>query len=503
VLALVTACSVEALSPEGDPGNTPGDVVARAEGALLTGWDPIAPDNAGKIMLTALAGHPLYADVVWVGYSDGSLFRTNDARSTRPTWVRVDEGDYPGYSLPDRAITSILVNEDNATVYVTFKGSNHEHNLWKTRVGTRWFPLAALPQTGTVYNVFQNPDDERHIFVHDESNNVFCSRNGETGFSREGCTWSKLTPADPSAQITTIARDSGRPERVNVGFSNGELYETFDARVATPSWMRKDLAYGRYKQLPAGPITHISAADYEGSRCLLARAYGPSIYCGGGAPNGFFAARQDGLPGFPFVGLVKHPSTFQLFALTRYSGSVATDARGEWTLNDRVLRVEYRDGDHGDSLNNHIKPHLRIVNDGDASVPLAELSVRYWYGIDEPASTQFTRREQLWLDYAAVGQSQVNGALAVTSVGGPAFPADSRDHNITVSFAVTSGSLLPHANGGELQFRFNKETWGNYDETQDYSYDATKTSYAPHLFVALYRNGRLIWGHDPYYSRNE
>ena len=39
--------------------------------------------------------------------------------------------------------------------------------------------------------------------------------------------------------------------------------------------------------------------------------------------------------------------------------------------------------------------------------------------------------------------------------------------------------------------------WTNYTQTNDYSFDATKTSYADWTKVTLYRNGVLVWGVEP------
>jgi hypothetical protein len=43
----------------------------------------------------------------------------------------------------------------------------------------------------------------------------------------------------------------------------------------------------------------------------------------------------------------------------------------------------------------------------------------------------------------------------------------------------------------------NKNDWSNYDETNDYSFDATKTAFSDWNRVTLYRNGVLVWGIEP------
>ena len=59
------------------------------------------------------------------------------------------------------------------------------------------------------------------------------------------------------------------------------------------------------------------------------------------------------------------------------------------------------------------------------------------------------------------------------------------------------GSLAAGQTGGEIQGRFNKDNWTNYDEANDWSYDPTKLAFADWDRVTLYRNGVLVWGTEP------
>src|SRR4029450_14076334 len=45
------------------------------------------------------------------------------------------------------------------------------------------------------------------------------------------------------------------------------------------------------------------------------------------------------------------------------------------------LRVQYRVPSVAVS-DNHVRPHLRIVNGTGSAVPLSELTMRYWYTVD-------------------------------------------------------------------------------------------------------------------------
>lgn len=46
------------------------------------------------------------------------------------------------------------------------------------------------------------------------------------------------------------------------------------------------------------------------------------------------------------------------------------------------LRVEYHHGEDWSAVNNEIKPHFRIFNTSGASIPLSELTLRYYYSME-------------------------------------------------------------------------------------------------------------------------
>jgi len=48
------------------------------------------------------------------------------------------------------------------------------------------------------------------------------------------------------------------------------------------------------------------------------------------------------------------------------------------------------------------------------------------------------------------------------------------DTNLQVGFAAGAGSLAGAPSTGEVQARFNKNDFSNYNENNDYSYDPTR-----------------------------
>ncbi|MBN2445011.1 MAG: cellulase family glycosylhydrolase [Spirochaetales bacterium] len=136
--------------------------------------------------------------------------------------------------------------------------------------------------------------------------------------------------------------------------------------------------------------------------------------------------------------------------------------------------VNYRCGQPEDEINK-IKPQFIIVNNGSASLALSGLSLHYYMtreGYVDP---------KLSVDYAAVGNGNVIGTFY--------------DEYLEISFA--SGSVEPGKDSGEIQLRIEKVSNGYYVQTDDYSFDPSFTSFAPHNKVTCYRNGTLIWGVEP------
>ncbi len=148
------------------------------------------------------------------------------------------------------------------------------------------------------------------------------------------------------------------------------------------------------------------------------------------------------------------------------------------------LIVQYRVGDSGAPNDNQIKPHLQIVNTGATNVAYSELELRYWY------TSEGTQAESYWCDYAVMNCANITGQFVK-------LPNAVNGANGYLRVKFSSGTLNANSASGEIQNRFNKSDWSNYSESDDYSYDASKTNFADWNKVTLYRNGVLVWGIEP------
>jgi endoglucanase len=149
-----------------------------------------------------------------------------------------------------------------------------------------------------------------------------------------------------------------------------------------------------------------------------------------------------------------------------------------------TLKIQYRAADTN-AGDNQIKPHFNIVNTGSSPVPLSELKIRYWYTREGTAGQSF------WCDWSAISGGCGNVTSAFVQVN-PVRPG--ADFYLELGFNAAAGSIPAGGQSGETQARFAKSDWSNYNETGDYSFDPTKTSFTDWDHVTLYRNGTLVWG---------
>ena len=116
---------------------------------------------------------------------------------------------------------------------------------------------------------------------------------------------------------------------------------------------------------------------------------------------------------------------------------------------------------------------------------LSQLELRYFYTSDGAQNEVVT----CW--FAQPDCKDINRSTVGLN---PRHPL--ADRYLSLKFSATAGNIA--ANGtAKVQPAVYEPNYADYDQSSDYSYDASKTSFAPHDKVCLYRNGVLIWGVEP------
>ena len=136
--------------------------------------------------------------------------------------------------------------------------------------------------------------------------------------------------------------------------------------------------------------------------------------------------------------------------------------------------------------NNSVRAHFKIFNQSSDPVNLSEITLRYWY------TKEGTTDQNMWVDYAVVGSGNVT-----TSYAAMASPVSDADHYVEMGFTAGAGTLAGGDDSGEFQLRFSNTDWSNLNDSNDYSYNESYTSYTAWENVTLYCNGNLAWGVEP------
>ncbi|WP_010522209.1 cellulase family glycosylhydrolase [Aquimarina agarivorans] len=144
------------------------------------------------------------------------------------------------------------------------------------------------------------------------------------------------------------------------------------------------------------------------------------------------------------------------------------------------LSINYRNG-VANATDNAINPHFQIVNNGSTAIAYDDLAIRYWFTSEDNNDLNF------WCDWAQLGTGNVQGTFGT---------ANGMDY-LEVTFNSNAGLLAPNSSSGNIQTRFSKTNWSNFNEVDDYSYDSNKINYTPHDKTTLYQNGNLVWGTIP------
>ncbi|MEF2968283.1 X2-like carbohydrate binding domain-containing protein [Paenibacillus sp. M1] len=137
------------------------------------------------------------------------------------------------------------------------------------------------------------------------------------------------------------------------------------------------------------------------------------------------------------------------------------------------------------SASNTISPRIKLTNTGTEAISLSDVKLRYYYTVDGDKAQNF------FCDWTQVGSANVTGAFVKlpTAVTGA-------DYYAEFGFTSAAGSLAA-GQSIDLQIRISKADWSNYSQSDDYSFNASSTSYTDAPKVTGYVAGTLVWGIEP------
>lgn len=162
-------------------------------------WSAIR--GAGSDNISAIAVAKGNSDLIWIAQNDGQLWKTVNGTAATPIWTAIDDNSKVD-PLPNRYVTRIVIDPDDANVVYVALGGYSANNLWKTTDGgTTW---ASLTGTGTgilpqapIRAIARDPFDPKILFVGTEVG-VFSTANG-------GVTWSTTNDAPANISVDELA----------------------------------------------------------------------------------------------------------------------------------------------------------------------------------------------------------------------------------------------------------------------------------------------------------
>jgi len=169
---------------------------AKAPNTLNSGPTWRAIKSSAGDHISAIAVAPGKSSIVWVGHSNGLVFKSANSTAAQPAWQRVDNlGSKP--LTAQRHCTRIAIHPTNSNlVYVAFGGFVKE-NLWVTRdAGATWTNLGGALPAAPVKAITIHPRRNNLVYVGTDVG-VFGSEDG-------GSTWSPTNEGPASVAVNDL-----------------------------------------------------------------------------------------------------------------------------------------------------------------------------------------------------------------------------------------------------------------------------------------------------------
>jgi hypothetical protein len=155
-------------------------------------FDSVPPLNLGSVAVAE--GN---ANLVWVGYNNGQVWKSENALAGTPTWERLDDIA----PLPDRFVSRIVIDPNNhERVYIAFMGWE-SNNVWRTTDGgDTWQEI-----TGTAPHKLPSAPVGGFAQHRTKSNWLYAGTDlGIFTSSDDGATWSTYTDGPGTVPIAEL-----------------------------------------------------------------------------------------------------------------------------------------------------------------------------------------------------------------------------------------------------------------------------------------------------------
>lgn len=174
------------------------------------------------VHIWAIAVAASNSDVIWVAYSNGTVYKTQNGTATTPTWTQVT-------TVPAGNKLRIYIDRTNANrVYLGLSGFSANRLVTTPDGGATWSPVAGLPNA-SVFAIQQHPSVANWLYA-GTAVGLFASEDG-------GATWSTTNEGPANVQVRDLnwySENASSAELLLATFGRGIWRATISA-IAAPT----------------------------------------------------------------------------------------------------------------------------------------------------------------------------------------------------------------------------------------------------------------------------